>query len=96
MFKRNTVFVLGAGASCHYGYPTGQELVEKVAATADRIASYCDNRLNTEALSLNRFLPKYIQQKMHGKVEISSAYRQAWLDAKDECQLLTKDLERLR
>jgi hypothetical protein len=34
MFVNKTVFVLGAGASWHYGYPTGEELTKKVMAKA--------------------------------------------------------------
>lgn len=34
MFSRPTVFVLGAGASYHYGYPTGEELVADVKIKA--------------------------------------------------------------
>lgn len=30
MIKQNTVFVLGAGASKHYGYPTGEELRNEI------------------------------------------------------------------
>lgn len=30
MFANKTVFILGAGASCHYGYPTGEGLVREV------------------------------------------------------------------
>jgi hypothetical protein len=30
MFSRPTVLILGAGASCHFGYPTGQELVDSI------------------------------------------------------------------
>jgi hypothetical protein len=30
MIEKSTVFVLGAGASWHYGYPTGEELVQQV------------------------------------------------------------------
>jgi hypothetical protein len=30
MFNRPTVLILGAGASCHFGYPTGQELVDGI------------------------------------------------------------------
>lgn len=35
MFKEDTVFVLGAGASWHYGYPTGENLVKKVIEKSD-------------------------------------------------------------
>src|ERR1700730_14065344 len=34
MFKEPTVFILGAGASWHYGYPTGEALVKKVIEKA--------------------------------------------------------------
>lgn len=34
MFKKKTVFILGAGASWHYGYPTGEELVQRMKETA--------------------------------------------------------------
>jgi hypothetical protein len=30
MFRVPTVFILGAGASWHYGYPTGEDLVKMV------------------------------------------------------------------
>ena len=30
MFKKNTVFVLGAGASKPYGYPIGSELIDDI------------------------------------------------------------------
>lgn len=35
MFKQQTVLILGAGASCHYGYPTGEQLILKVCKLAD-------------------------------------------------------------
>lgn len=38
MFKAKTVIILGAGASWHYGYPTGEELVKLVIDKA-RIAT---------------------------------------------------------
>ena len=38
MFKRKTVFILGAGASWHYGHPTGEDLVRKVIGAANRLA----------------------------------------------------------
>jgi hypothetical protein len=33
MFEQETVLVLGAGASCHYGYPTGDGLIDDIRAT---------------------------------------------------------------
>jgi len=45
MFTKETVFVLGAGASWHYGYPTGEVLVLDVLNCARRYADYCRNRV---------------------------------------------------
>src|ERR1035437_10106128 len=36
--QRATVFILGAGASWHYGYPTGEKLIKLVANKAARHA----------------------------------------------------------
>lgn len=38
MFTEDTVFILGAGASWHYGYPTGEELVKRVKDKAKSFA----------------------------------------------------------
>lgn len=35
MFEEKTVFILGAGASWHYGYPTGADLIKNVIKFAD-------------------------------------------------------------
>ena len=33
MFTKDTVLILGAGASCHLGYPTGDRLIEEIKST---------------------------------------------------------------
>ncbi len=38
MFNTPTVFILGAGASWHYGYPTGEELVRRIVEAARQLA----------------------------------------------------------
>src|SRR5438552_1510065 len=40
MFLRKTVFILGAGASWHYGYPTGEDLVTEVVERATKLSAY--------------------------------------------------------
>jgi len=42
MFVNRTVFILGAGASWHYGYPTGEDLVTEVIQKADYAAEGFD------------------------------------------------------
>lgn len=45
MFEKRTVFVIGAGASWHYGYPTGEQLVREVQHCTERLRSYCKQRV---------------------------------------------------
>lgn len=40
MFTKPTVIILGAGASRHYGYPTGEELVDEVVKQSAAIIAY--------------------------------------------------------
>jgi len=53
MFNKKTVFILGAGASWHYGYPTGEELVERVKDKAQLIADYIESQENTNIIVPN-------------------------------------------
>ncbi len=39
MFEE-TVLILGAGASCHYGYPTGNQLIENIIKTLEKEKIY--------------------------------------------------------
>jgi hypothetical protein len=55
MFDPKTVFILGAGASWHYGYPTGQALVKKVITKA-KVAE----RYFTQARIGSPLRPQYI------------------------------------
>ncbi len=43
MLNEETVFILGAGASTHYGYPTGEKLIELVYNKAIHIAESSKN-----------------------------------------------------
>ena len=45
MFTKDTVIILGAGASCHYGYPTGEKLIDMINDKASEIIqAYRDER----------------------------------------------------
>ncbi|WP_028389336.1 hypothetical protein [Legionella fairfieldensis] len=35
MYHKKTVFILGAGASCYYGYPLGKQLIPKLLESLD-------------------------------------------------------------
>ena len=60
MFNKETVFVLGAGASWHYGYPTGEELVADVVCCTQRLRQYLERRIRA---GFNAFAqPKIVTQ----------------------------------
>jgi hypothetical protein len=48
MFKAKTVFIIGAGASCHYGYPTGEELVRRIISKAKTALIHCKTAVEPE------------------------------------------------
>ena len=63
MFNTETVFILGAGASWHYGYPTGEVLVRKVIDKATLVARYFKHSQKDQ----NSLRPKYIIDKYEGR-----------------------------
>jgi hypothetical protein len=60
MFRSDTVIVLGAGASWHYGYPTGEELVKDVAAVSKGFAAYCERTVRSG--NVTSFVPDYVRE----------------------------------
>ena len=40
MIYKDTVFILGAGASWHYGYPTGEGLIEAIKDALEKLTNY--------------------------------------------------------
>jgi hypothetical protein len=58
MFTNKTVFILGAGASWHYGYPTGEELVKQVIKRCELAenssTARCKTSINIELNIFNR------------------------------------------
>jgi len=92
MFHNETVFVLGAGASWHYGYPTGEGLVESVISMANRFATYCKHRL--ESGDVSQAIPKYVQQKIVR--ESLEGQSLAWKAVQQECVTLAERLQTVR
>ena len=90
MFKRKTVFILGAGASWHYGYPTGEDLVRKVIGAANRLAEV----FNDSANRTNPHRPKYVARRK-ATAPTSGEIRSQWIAAKEECQNLARRLRQV-
>jgi len=85
MFDKPTVFILGAGASWHYGYPTGEELVKMVIERSSFLGNFC--RESPDAG--NTFLPEYVNRKVTGTSPYPVNLNEAWQRVSQEC----KDLE---
>ncbi len=62
MFTEETVFILGAGASWHYGYPTGEELISRVQRKANELASLWNDKINGGHLSQWDRMPSYFKE----------------------------------
>lgn len=60
MFDRETVFILGAGASWHYGYPTGEELVRKIVDRARIASHFFRDSMQANPIRVDR--PAYIKR----------------------------------
>lgn len=91
MFDANkTVFILGAGASWHYGYPTGEELTKKVVEKARLAANYFETvRKSPENGVVHR--PNYIKRNSPDPMPNGLAgMREEWSIAINECNDLIK------
>jgi hypothetical protein len=93
MFLNNTLFVLGAGASWHYGYPTGEGLIEHVISMADRISIWCNNRIGFNSSHL--LPPKCVEQRMNKGNSINSILA-GWEKLRRECDSLASALRTVR
>src|SRR5580700_1792407 len=93
MIKNSTVFVLGAGSSWHYGYPTGEELVAHIIQSADRLAAYCERRLSDQVLQ--GVIPEYVAQRIDPSGGTNAAVN-GWRLVQAECRLLIRRLRAVR
>lgn len=64
MFVEPTVFILGAGASWHYSYPTGEQLVKRIIEKTDLIMFCLMNEIQNYRSALDvSVLPQFIAEK---------------------------------
>jgi hypothetical protein len=94
MITKETVFVLGAGASWHYGYPTGEGLIDHVIRIAHRLRRHCKWRLDNGNMVVQS-VPTYIDEKVE-KTRGVEGYRNAWKIVHSECEQLIARLETVR
>ena len=62
MLDAKTVFILGAGASSHYGYPSGEDLVRRVITKAEIAGRYFKEVLTNGGSALFNAVPKIISK----------------------------------
>ncbi len=65
MFKKPTAFILGAGASWHYGYPTGEKLVYKILENLNKLLGHINNFSEG-----NPYTPDYIVELTKEKLKL--------------------------
>jgi hypothetical protein len=94
MIREETVFILGAGASWHYGYPTGEGLIENVIKIAIRFRDHCSWRLKSGNMPV-QYVPNYVNARINNSLGVTGA-RNGWIEVRDECQLLIGRLNVVR
>ena len=86
MFDNPTVFILGAGASWHYGYPTGEDLVKNVIQKARAAGGYFRTTLNGDPGGLVH-RPNYITRCSPDPLPNGTTGMKAeWSRAVQECE----------
>jgi hypothetical protein len=89
-----TVFIIGAGASWHYGYPTGQELVESVRKKASSVAIYFKHAsMSHAALKIRPDFVKRRQPDLPTDSRLISSLRQQLEEAASEANDLAARLK---
>lgn len=87
MFRKDTAIVTGAGASWHYGYPTGEQLVADVIASTKLFQRYCQTRLEM-GVHMDH-MPRFVAAKLKHNPH---AHRPAWEMTIAECAELINRL----
>ena len=82
MFLNKTTFILGAGASWHYGYPTGEGLVTALTDMAVNLRDHCNHRIQSNQVvqEVPRFIEIYLDRSK-GFSGGASAWRRVASDA---------------
>jgi hypothetical protein len=87
MFVEPTAFILGAGASWHYGYPTGEQLVKKIIERANNLQKYLEFSARTQ----HGNIPAYIAEME----KPTASVQDKWQSALDDCTTLKTRLEQV-
>jgi hypothetical protein len=94
MFANKTVFILGAGASWHYSYPTGEDLVTIVIDKAEYLAA--EFREMQKFVGQTQSLPTQLILERAGDSPSLEGMRQACGEIAEECMDLAQRLKQVR
>jgi hypothetical protein len=89
MFLEPTVFVLGAGASRHYGFPTGEEIVDEIVKHADALFQAVNLLKQTNDVLLLRYQLENPREDGPNSVGTPGALH-LWNSLQSECHQLIK------
>ena len=86
MFERKTVFLIGAGANTHFGYPTNKKLLDLVREHANELINFSSNVYSTFPM------PKIVNLLATEASNISAI--QAWRYFNQQCGNLVERINR--
>jgi hypothetical protein len=93
MFENNTVFILGAGASANYGYPTGERLIDEVLGDGEEILSLL--RVPFKFHYVVQSVPRVVEDGYDKSGGLYAA-RDSWKKRNSECDELIRRIELVR
>lgn len=96
MFEKPTVIITGAGASWHYGYPTGEDLVHKVTKKARIAAQFFRETANARNVNTLAIRPAFFQRYPVMEVGSVESYIAQWSAAANHCDELAARLAQVQ
>ena len=98
MIQDKTTLILGAGASCHYGFPTGEGLIKQVCTEADNLIKLYEqdqHQRHTSILQSSEQLFQLVSDVFHGYTEDQKKRRKV-VPQHHENEIFRKDAEDLK
>lgn len=98
MIQEKTTLILGAGASCHYGFPTGEGLIKQVCTEAGNLINLYEqnqHQRHTSILQSSEQLFQLVSDVFHGYTEDQKKRRKV-VPQHHENEIFRKDAEDLK
>ncbi len=98
MFTEPTVFILGAGASWHYGYPTGEDLVNEIILKCENLWNFYDAAIIKHGIGSGQVSMRYpslMQTKYISSLLVGRNQEQAYDFFFSQCRDLASRLKQI-